>query len=322
MSRQPRLFISVPDDRHLDDRRQRLKRSIIAFIAEQGFEPAGFESEQFGVPTPPTLHEWSVERACALLRRCDGAVVLALARTHAHVLQPGPGVNEQHSVAPQPQPTPYNHLEGGLAISQGLPVLILHEEGMDRSGLFASGFKPTVIPQNATESWPSSSNFGNYFAVWAEAVRKRRDVFLGYCSKASSVALHIRDFLESRHFSVVDWSRDFKPAGATILEEIERASDRCRCAVFLFTKDDDLRARSTRKASFDAVPRDNVLLEAGFFTRSHGKSRVAIVREKGAKMPVDFGGVIYLSFDDRDDLTATEQRLLTFLSEALGRGSD
>jgi predicted nucleotide-binding protein len=193
---------------------------------------------------------------------------------------------------------------------------------MDRSGLFASGIKSTVIPQNADESWTSSSNFGNYFAVWAKAVRKRRDVFLGYCSKASSVARHIRDFLESRKFSVVDWDRDFKPAGATILEEIESASDRCRCAIFLFTRDDDLRARAMGEASFDAVPRDNVILEAGFFTRSHGKSRVAIVREKGAKMPVDFGGIIYLSFDKRDDLAATEQRLLTFLDEALGRGSD
>jgi hypothetical protein len=119
MSRKPRLFISVPDDRHLDDRRQRLKRSIIAFIAKQDFEPVGFESEQFCVPTQPTLNEWSVERACALLRRCDGAVVLALARTYAHVLKPGTDVSEQYSLTPQPHPTP-PHIITLRAASQSL----------------------------------------------------------------------------------------------------------------------------------------------------------------------------------------------------------
>jgi hypothetical protein len=300
----PRLFISVPDDRHLDDRRQKLKRSIVAFIEKQGFETVGFESAQWGVATAPLLKEWSVERACDLLRRCDGAVVLGLARAHV----------------PQPQPTPYNHLEGGLAISQGLRVLVFHEEGMDRSGILGSGITPVVIPPGASESFVSTPRVKKHFAEWARLVRERRDVFLGYCSAASSVARSIRKFLEHRQFSVVDWSRDFKSAGATILEEIERASDRCRCAIFLFTKDDELRNQSTAKASFDAVPRDNVLLEAGFFTRSHGKSRVAIVREKGAKMPVDFGGIKYVSFADRKKLDAAKQELLSFLNDSLGRG--
>jgi hypothetical protein len=46
----------------------------------------------------------------ALLQRCDGAVVLALARSIVYVLSAADG--KQHSGAPQPQPTPYNHLEG------------------------------------------------------------------------------------------------------------------------------------------------------------------------------------------------------------------
>ncbi|WP_157270261.1 TIR domain-containing protein [Azohydromonas aeria] len=320
MNKKAKLFISVPDDRHLDSRRQSLKRSIIAFIQDSGFEVIGFESEQWGVTTPPLLNDWSVERASALLRRCDGAVVLGLARSHVHVLKPGIKARSKTTLISQPQPTPYNHLEGGLAISLGLPVLILLEEDMDRSGLFASGIKPSIIPKNVAEQWVNSSSFTNHFNAWAAVVCGRRDVFLGYCSKASPVAMEIRDYLENNNFSVVDWSRDFKPSGATILEEIERASERCRSGIFLFTKDDEIQNISTGKASFDAIPRDNVLLEAGFFTRSHGKGRIAIIREAGAKMPADFGGIIYISFNDRSDLVAAKEKLIVFLTEALGRG--
>jgi predicted nucleotide-binding protein len=172
---------------------------------------------------------------------------------------------------------------------------------------------------STAELWVNSNQFANHFVAWTQIVRKRRDVFLGYCSKADSVALELRTFLENSGFSVLDWTRDFDPAGTTILEEIEQASSQCRCAIFLFTKDDDLSESSTAKASFEAVPRDNVLLEAGYFTRSHGKSRVAIVREKGAKMPADLGGVIYLSFDDCKDLGPAKAGIAKFLANTLGK---
>jgi hypothetical protein len=45
---------------------------------------------------------------------------------------------------------------------------------------------------------------------------------------------------------------DFIKAGATILEKIERAASCCRCAVFLFTKDDELDTNAKGNASFDA----------------------------------------------------------------------
>src|SRR4051812_29666704 len=84
MPRKPRLFISVPDDRHLDEGRRSLKQAIIGFIEKQGFETVGFESEQWNVSSKPTQTSWSVDRAGDLLRRCDGVVVLALARNHVY----------------------------------------------------------------------------------------------------------------------------------------------------------------------------------------------------------------------------------------------
>jgi len=308
----PKLFISVPDDRHLDARRQLLKQSIITAVAGHSFDVVGFEPEQFGTGMPLNLESWTVDRAIQLIKRCDGLLVLALARSLAIVTPVGATFAPVSSL-PQPLPTPYNHLEGALAISIGLPVLIFYEENMERTGILASGIKSTAIPERADASWVSSPQFLSHMSAWVHQIGERRDVFLGYCSKANSVAIALRTHIEELGHSVIDWTRDFTPAGVTILEEIERACNRCRCAVFLFTKDDELAEDLTGKATFDSVPRDNVLLEAGYFTRSHGKARVAIVREAGAKMPADLGGIIYLSFDDRNQLADLKSRLDTFL---------
>ena len=309
----PRIFVSVPDDRHLDENRRRVKRAIISAIADRGFDVVGFEQEQYGAGLPVQPEEWSVERAQERLQRCDGLLVLALARTHVRV----PASTGGKRLVSKPVPTPYNHLEGALAISLGIPILVVAEGGMDRVGILGSGVKPVEIPATDAESWVQSTHFLEHLPTWSERVKARRDVFLGYCSKGSAVAGKIRSFLEKSGFTVLDWSRDFRPAGATILEEIERAASRCRCAVFILTKDDHLAGSATRKASFDALPRDNVLVEAGYFTRARGKSRVAIIREAGTKMPADFGGVIYLGFSDREKLAEVKAGLRRFMADAL-----
>jgi predicted nucleotide-binding protein len=317
MKTKPRIFVSVPDNRHLDARRQALKRAIIRFVAKQGFDVVGFEQEQFGAGLPLNSETWTVAKAQERIRRCDGALILALARTHVRLASSENDTSTSQMVPTSPLPTAYNHLEGALALAQQLPVFILFEEGMDRTGIFDSGTKPAQVPANADAKWINSRVFQDHFQAWADKVQVRRDVFLGYCSKADSCAKGICQYLENQGFSVLDWARDFKPAGATILEEIERAAGQCRCAVFLFTKDDELDVNAKGKASFDAVPRDNVLLEAGYFTQALGKDRVAIVREKGAKMPADLGGIIYITLEKREDLLSVTTDLCTFLNDAL-----
>lgn len=294
MKTKPRIFVSVPDDRHLDGRRKRLKKAIIRFIAGQDYRMVGFEPEQFGAGLSKNLVDWTVDRADKLIRRCDGAVVLVLARNHARVVDLG-GKQKRQDRSALALPSSYNHLEGALALAQQLPVFILFEEDMDRTGIFNCGTKPATIPAGADGSWIKSQTFQMHFESWAAEVRDRKDVFLGYCSRANKMASEIRSYLENKNFNVLDWAKDFRPAGATILEEIEKAAHRCRCGVFLFTKDDELEKNARAKASFTAVPRDNVLLEAGYFTQALGKDRVAVVREKDAKMPADLGGIIYLS---------------------------
>jgi predicted nucleotide-binding protein len=137
-------------------------------------------------------------------------------------------------------------------------------------------------------------------------------VFLGYCSKAKSTADAIILFVERNlKIDVLNYSMDFR-AGPTILEQIEAAASSCSCALLLFTKDDDIDG-----AIDQAMPRDNVIFEAGYFIRAIGKNRVAIIREDGAKIPADLGGIVYIPIKDRSDIALVETKIDTFLKRAL-----
>lgn len=140
----------------------------------------------------------------------------------------------------------------------------------------------------------------------------RRDLFLGYCSESTGIAHEIRDHLEqSLGLKVLDWQRDFAPGG-TIMDQIAEAARRCTAGIFLFTRD-DLLAESTE----DAAPRDNVVLETGYFAHSKGFERVLVIREEGSKMPADLGGVIYLNVADRSNVSATFDTLRRFADDRL-----
>ena len=65
--------------------------------------------------------------------------------------------------------------------------------------------------------------------------------------------------------------------------------------------------RDKADTAVTAVPRDNVVFEAGYFIGLKGKRNVLIVREVGSKMPADLGGDIYASLPDKADIKPIEQ---------------
>ena len=108
----------------------------------------------------------------------------------------------------------------------------------------------------------------------------------------------------------MDWQTDFIP-GRTILDQIERAASRSIVAILLFTKDDDL---AEREGLLDkAVPRDNVVFEAGYFIAAKGKRNVLIIRDSGSKKLADLGGDIHAAFPDKTDIKPIEKTLEAFI---------
>jgi CAP12/Pycsar effector protein, TIR domain len=253
----------------------------------------------------PRYGALSVWRQCCkadyVVRRCVGAVIIGLPRW---VFSTREGERKL--------PTEFCHYEGALAFTLGLPMLVVVQEDVQRRVVFDSSYRGHVgeFPQTADRAWLGTNNFLAPVRYWKEELDKRRDVFLGYCSSSQGTARNVKRFLQADvGATVLDWQTDFLP-GRSILQQIEEAAARCSTGVFLFTKDDTLMDDAHADK---AVPRDNVVFEAGYFINAKGKDQVLIIREIGAKMPADLGGDIYASLADKSNIGPIENQVRRFV---------
>jgi hypothetical protein len=156
-------------------------------------------------------------------------------------------------------------------------LLVLVQKEVLRRVLFDMSFGGYLGEFGATSDvgWRPEPDFRVPFTYWRSLLAERRDTFLGYSSKSSGTAAAVKRYVESLGTSVLDWYTDFIP-GHSIIEQIGHGARRCVGGVFLFTKDDDLADHAQADL---AVPRDNVVFEAGYFVDMEGKHNVLAVRE-------------------------------------------
>lgn len=296
-----RVFISVPMDKSLDKSRKAIVDAVLKLISDEGYEP-----QRFLISGMPADMGWNFQTVEEVMRRCVGAVIFAFPRW---TLREEDDSKDDRVLLP----TEGNHYEGAVANTLGLPTLIVAVRGIEDAGIaYTGGGKPiTFMPQVADVGWIEQETFQHRYTLWLDKLKERRDVFLGYCSKASNTANTINLFLKKLNVNVLDWV-DFS-AGGNILDEIERASSITSAGIFLFTQDDFLEEAQADRAA----PRDNVVFEAGYFTQSKGRERVLIIREEGVKMPADVGGNIYLPLKNRNDISSIETQLRSFVEKRL-----
>jgi len=294
-----RIFISIPADQWLTKQENKVKWAIVSNIEALGYTGEVFLDPR-GTTSLSAALAWSATECERVMRRCEGCVVLGFPRWRITS-----GSGHIHLA------TDFNHYEGALAHTLGLPLLVFVQEGVVRRVVFDSSYKGYigVIPERANLRWMSKKDFTVPFGYFSEKLKERRDIFLGYCSSSLSTAVKIKAFLQNNlGLSVLDWNTDFD-LSTTILEQIELASVRCGAGIFLFTKDDPLADKGGKD---QAVPRDNVVFEAGFFSAIKGKDRVLIIRESDAKMPADLGGDIYAALNDKRDIKPIKAALRKF----------
>jgi hypothetical protein len=296
-----RIFVSMPADNWLTQQQNDLKWGIVERIERLGYLPEIF-TDPSGRKSRSAGKTWNANDADEVMKACYGAVIIGLPRWVF-------GARD----GPVHLPTEYSQYEGAVARTLDLPLLILAQKNLMRRVVFGPDFGPYigVFPEDADKRWLNGKEFKVAFAHWREALRDRRDFFLGYCSAATKTAREIRDFLQKQMgATVLDWQYDFTP-GPTIIEEIEQARVRCSAGIFLFTKDDTL---SKPGSGRQAAPRDNVVYEAGYFCAAKDRKRVLIVVENGAKIPADLGGIIYASLDNRSNLAAVKTSIRKFIA--------
>jgi len=298
-----RIFVSLSADLWTQPNLNELKWGIVEEIKKLGYTPEIFNNPQ-GSPGLASAKTWNARDADEIARRCVGAAVIGTARW---VFQDDKG-------QPVMLPNEFNHYEGALAHTLGLPTLVLVQNDVRRRTVFDPSFGGYIgeFAPTAGVNWLHTKEFRVPFEYWEAQLKQRRDVFLGYSSRSKATAETVKQFIQSCGASVLDWQEDFIP-GRTILDQIEQAAALSSGGIFLFTKDDDL----LDKGQVDtAIPRDNVVFEAGYFIGLKGKRSVLIIRESGSKMPADLGGDIYASLKNKKDTAPIERTLRGFI-EAL-----
>lgn len=294
-----RIFVSLPADVWLTKQENNTKWAIVSAIEKLGFTAEIFLDPR-GTNSLAASQAWNAPACEQVMRQCEGCVLLGFPRWRINA-----DIGLVHL------PTEFNHYEGAVANTLDLPLLVLVQSGVLRRVVFDSSFKGYVgiIPEKPTPKWLTTKSFKVPFNYWREQLKKRRDIFLGYCSSSKETAKRIKEFIMKTGISVLDWATDFDPA-TSILSQIEEASKLCSAGIFLFTKDDVL---LDRKSNDKAVPRDNVVFESGYFSALKGKSKVLIVREAGAKIPADLGGDIYAPLKDKEHIDPIKPILHKFL---------
>jgi hypothetical protein len=308
-----RVFVSMVADRILSKAQNDFKWAVAEHIEQLGYQVEIFYNAR-KTEGIAARKSWTPVEAEDVMRQCVGGVIIGHPRWRFR--------NGKSEVL---VPTEYSQYEGAILKTLSIPLMVLAQENLFQRGVYEYNFGQFIcrFPEGADREWIKSPEFQQTLRIWLADMADRRDLFMGYCSSSAPTAEKIKVYIEGElGASVLDWRADFS-VGRTVLEEIAEAGKRCSAGIFLFTRDDVLSDRPARRLpsrsrkqvaeAKSAIPRDNVVFEAGYFIGIKGKRRVLIVREEGAKMPADLGGDIYAALEDRHDIEPIKTTLKKFV---------
>jgi hypothetical protein len=279
MDRRRKVKILSPKDKNLSEQQKEFLKAVKKRLPRKDF--------QIAVEQPSSA---DLEDRYKAICDCDGIIILAFSQWEARRL----GANSEKSAI---FPTEFTHIGMAQAVLSGRPVLVLREKSLADRGALRGYVYPVVnLPNSLDADWLYSDEFKREFDAWLREVKSRSHVFLGYSSQADDVGNLISKFLiedEELKLKVYDWNNF--PDTNSIWESIEHAEKLTNCGIFLFMADDEVMKGRDRQFA----PRDNVVLEAGYFAGAKGRSQVLIIHERGSKIPTDLGGILYLPLDDR-----------------------
>jgi hypothetical protein len=143
-----------------------LQQAWIEGLAGWDFAPVMLRREDY-VPSPWGALRHSVATA-------HGAVILGFRQGRVEKAQWRPGTQEERRLDGW-LATPWNQIEGGLALMAGLPVLVAPEEGVEE-GVFAPDAWTGEARGAPIDVWASRNPAAHpSLQAWALAVRRRAD---------------------------------------------------------------------------------------------------------------------------------------------------
>lgn len=163
-----RIYVSLPADPWLPNNLNDLKWGIVEEIEKLGYTPEIFTNPK-GKKGLASALAWNPRDADDIARRCVGAAVLGMPRW---TFQDADG-------QPALLPTEFNHYEGALARTLGLPTLVLVQKNVRRRVVFDMSFGGYVgeFDADADVNWLHTDEFRVPFHYWKSLLDERRDVY-------------------------------------------------------------------------------------------------------------------------------------------------
>ena len=139
----------------------------------------------------------------------------------------------------------------------------------------------------------------------------KRTIFVAYSAQKQTIATEIKNSLEEE-FDVVLW-KDDERGGGILLDNIISKIRTCQYGIAILSCDDQLQIedKAQEQPVLQWAPRDNVILELGFFLSKFGKARTAIIsvmepNGKTPKIPTNMAGWFTIQFNAGKSVAATK----------------
>jgi hypothetical protein len=157
------VFVSCPTK--LSPTQEKSRR-----LVAKELEKLNLEWRALGRSDYPT--ELPLREVLLLARRCSGGVILGFEQLHVESGTRRRGTSEQKATSGVGVPSAWNHLEAGILVALGLPLLVFREEGVG-DGVFDNGVTDVFVhhmPQAELGSQERKA-LSAVFQKWQSAVR-------------------------------------------------------------------------------------------------------------------------------------------------------
>lgn len=159
----PRVFISKPGC--LDLRQRELLVALQAKLAEEGLVPQVLERidyPQFG----------AIGEVQRMMNDCSGAVIFGFKQLEIRDGLWRSGTPEEKQLKNSYHSTPWNQIEAGMAVTLGLPIFLLCQQGVEGGVFDVATTEHQVYHVFAEADWTTPAVL-NLFTSWCADVRER-----------------------------------------------------------------------------------------------------------------------------------------------------
>lgn len=158
-----KVFISKGSAATIEQRK--FVDSVLEMLKTVGLDPRIMNENEWS-------HEQPLKAINKIISECDGAVIIAFTRT---AFTEGKELKKDKIIELKDilLPTTWNHIEGALAYSYNMPILVIAEDGLKSEGLIEKGYDWTVYWTDLNVDIVKADSFRGFLTSWKNAVEKR-----------------------------------------------------------------------------------------------------------------------------------------------------